>query len=141
MGLEFSASRKLRTRREYLLVQGEGARIAMPGFIMVLRARSDSHHARLGITVTRKFGGAVMRNRAKRLIREAVRCHPELLPAGIDVIIIPKAGRMPEGLAVVVAELSRAAPKLQREAGRLRSVLAKTAERPQTGGSTGAHKP
>jgi ribonuclease P protein component len=126
----------LRTRREYLLVQGEGVKITLPSFIVLVRARADERAARLGITVTRKFGPAVLRNRAKRLLREAFRHAPDLLPPGVDVVIIPKAGRLSTGLSAVSAELDRAAPKLRREASRQLSELAKSLGQGQTGAWT-----
>lgn len=51
--------------------------------------------ARLGITVSRRVGTAVVRNRAKRLIREAFRRTQELWPADIDVVVI---ARQPPGM-------------------------------------------
>ena len=44
--------------------------------------------ARLGITVTRRVGCAVVRNRAKRLVRETFRHLPGLLPQGVDMVVI-----------------------------------------------------
>jgi len=58
--------------------------------IVLLQARPDSEPARLGITVTRKFGNAVARNRAKRLFREVFRRSSDLFPTGVDVVVIPK---------------------------------------------------
>jgi ribonuclease P protein component len=141
LGFEFPASRRLRTRREFLLVQNHGAKITLPSFIVLVHARADERAARLGITVTRKFGPAVLRNRAKRLLREAFRLTPDLLPAGVDVVIIPKAGRLPTGLSAAAGELRRAAPRLRREASRQLSELAKGLGRGQTGGSTKAPSP
>jgi ribonuclease P protein component len=138
LSLGFPASRRLRTRREFLHVQQKGAKIVLPSFIVLVRARADDRAARLGITVTRKFGPAVLRNRAKRLLREAFRHAVDLLPAGVDIVVIPKAGRLPTGLAGVASELDRAAPKLRREAARQLSLLAKGLGRGQTGGSTKA---
>ncbi len=45
---------------------------------------------RLGITVTKKAGNAVFRNRIKRLLREFFRRNKDLFPAGCDVVIMPK---------------------------------------------------
>jgi ribonuclease P protein component len=49
---------------------------------------NDGEHARLGIAATRKIGGAVIRNRAKRLTRELFR---HLKPdTGVDIIVVPR---------------------------------------------------
>lgn len=48
-------------------------------------------HDRLGIIASRKIGGAVARNRAKRLIREAFRLNKRPSNGGADIIIIPRA--------------------------------------------------
>jgi ribonuclease P protein component len=45
---------------------------------------------RLGITVTKKTGNAVFRNRMKRLIREFFRRNKDLFPAGYDVVVMAK---------------------------------------------------
>jgi len=43
---------------------------------------------RVGITVSRKVGGAVVRNRAKRLLREALRRLPGLVAPGVDLVVV-----------------------------------------------------
>jgi ribonuclease P protein component len=100
-----------------------------------LAARGDDAPARLGITVTRKFGDAVRRNRAKRLIREAFRRSPELFPGGTDVVVIPKtsaAGSLTlEGL---LAEWRGAGRLIVARAVSMRRALAKTPPKTQTGG-------
>jgi ribonuclease P protein component len=45
-------------------------------------------HARLGLSISRKVGGAVVRNRLKRLLREAFRLRQHELAAGIDLIVV-----------------------------------------------------
>ena len=47
-------------------------------------------HPRLGLSVSRKVGGAVVRNRWKRMIREAFRLSCPQLPEGIDLVVIPR---------------------------------------------------
>ncbi|HEV3022482.1 MAG TPA: ribonuclease P protein component [Pirellulales bacterium] len=51
---------------------------------------------RLGLSVSRKVGGAVQRNRWKRLLREAFRLGRHELPAGLDLVVVPRAGVVPE---------------------------------------------
>jgi ribonuclease P protein component len=58
--------------------------------------------ARLGIAATRKFGGAVVRNRAKRLIREVFRRNK--IARGFDVVVIPKRDLLDANLTVLEAE-------------------------------------
>ena len=57
---------------------------------------------RLGIAATKKFGGAVQRNRAKRLIREVFR-HNNIAP-GFDVVVVPKREMLDATLTVLEAD-------------------------------------
>lgn len=80
----------------------------------------DGERARLGCAVSRKVGGAVVRNRVRRLIKECFRRSAATLPA-IDLVVIakPNAAQLGErGLEAVAAEVlpafSEAARRLQR---------------------------
>lgn len=68
-----------------------------PSFVLLIRAREgDETPARLGITVSRRVGNAVVRNRLKRVVREAFRHSGALFDAGLDVVVIarPSAARL-----------------------------------------------
>ena len=69
---------------------------------------------RFGITVTRKVGNAVARNRIKRLVREACRRIGDLFPAGLDVVVIARPGAASATAAETLAELTSLARRLGR---------------------------
>jgi ribonuclease P protein component len=81
--------------------------------IIVFAHANRLPHPRLGLSVSRKVGGAVVRNRWKRLLREAFRLTRPQLPAGVDLIVIPRAGVDPT-LAALMESLVRLADKLER---------------------------
>ncbi len=60
--------------------------------LLVFVARNHLGYPRLGLSVSRKHGGAVVRNRWKRLLREAFRLSRTRLPANIDLVLIPRGG-------------------------------------------------
>jgi ribonuclease P protein component len=88
----------------------------MPGFVLLVRPRDDGDPAmRLGITVTKKIGGAVVRNRMKRRFRALAR---EVLPQGgfrgADHVLIGRAGGIERDFGRMRIELTEALAKLRR---------------------------
>jgi ribonuclease P protein component len=83
-------SQRIRSRRHYQSVQTGAERVVLPRFVLLLQAQPAGNpiSARLGITASRKIGGAVVRNRAKRLVREAFRATRGLWPDGLDLVVI-----------------------------------------------------
>ena len=81
----------LRKTSDFQRVRQGGKRRQSPHFIVVVLDRSNSL-TRLGLTVSRKVGGAVQRNRVKRLVREFFRNHFNSLSVGVDISIIAKRG-------------------------------------------------
>ena len=105
----------LRKRADFLAAN-RGQRIAMPGFVLQLRPRGDGDDAmRVGFTVTKKIGGAVVRNRMKRRLRALAR---ELLPerglAGADHVLIGRSGGVEREFSLLRDELGRALDKARR---------------------------
>lgn len=87
----FRKRERLRKRREFLNVQRQGERYFTDLFVVVW-APGPLPWTRLGVTASRKIGGAAKRSRAKRLIREAFRRNKACLPGATDVVIIAKPG-------------------------------------------------
>jgi ribonuclease P protein component len=86
----FPRTHRVRRRAEFQQVFAAGRRIQGKYFTLLM-APNDAGVPRLGIVASRKLGGAVMRNRAKRLIRELFR-HLPPLPGrrDVDVVVIPR---------------------------------------------------
>ena len=58
--------------------------------LLVFASENELTHPRIGLSVSRKHGPAVARNRIKRLLREAFRYTREELPTGLDLVLIPR---------------------------------------------------
>ena len=111
----FPARSRVRKRAEYLSIQERGQRVSTPRFVLILSARDDSAEPRLGVTASRKVGNAVVRARAKRLVREAFRATRELFAPGIDVVVIVKRSTEESKLDTVIAEWRAAKPQIDRK--------------------------
>lgn len=64
---------RLKRRAEFLRVAGRGRKLPAPGLVLQVLRRDDAGPARLGFTVTKKVGNAVIRNRTRRRLKEAAR--------------------------------------------------------------------
>jgi len=105
----------LTARRDFLAANG-GKRAPMPGFVLLVRARDDGDATmRVGYTVTKKIGNAVVRNRMKRRFRAlAHEVLPERGIRGADHVLIGRAGGVERDFAALRAELAKALAKVAR---------------------------
>ncbi|MEO5640333.1 MAG: ribonuclease P protein component [Sphingomicrobium sp.] len=104
------------TKRSDFLAANRGQRYPMPGFVLQVRPRGDDDPAiRVGYTVTKKIGNAVIRNRMKRRFRALAREHlPTLGIAGADHVLIGRAGGVERPFSALSDELARALKKAAR---------------------------
>ena len=118
-GERFTAADRLRHAREFSRVYQRRARVS-DQLLIVNGCENEFERARLGLSVSRRVGNAVERNRWKRLIRETFRTARADLPAGIDFVVSPRRGAEPD-FAAVRHSLISLARRLQRKLGREQS--------------------
>lgn len=82
----FPRSLRLTARRQFLAVYEGGYRVRSASFTL-FGLRNDVGHCRLGITVTRKIGGAVVRNRVKRVVRDIFRRRRAEYDMPVDLVV------------------------------------------------------
>lgn len=87
---------------------------AADDFLVIRATRNNLEVTRLGLSVSRKVGNAVVRNRWKRLIRQAFRVQRLDLPLGLDMVVRPRKGATCE-LVGIERSISRLAERLDRK--------------------------
>ena len=114
----FRPDERIKTRAQFQQIYQKGARVHSRFSTLFVLANQLSF-GRLGIAATKKLGGAVVRNRAKRLIREVFRRNK--VAPGFDVVVIPKRELLDASLTVLEADY--------------RTTLERTIRRSRTGSS------
>jgi ribonuclease P protein component len=100
--LTFPQTRRMKTPAEFERCYAR-KRSVSDGVLIVYACENSLAHPRLGCSVSKKIGNAVVRNRYKRLFREAFRLTQHELPAGVDLVVIPRPGIEPAQEAVTAS--------------------------------------
>jgi len=102
----FPKAARVRRRAEYLALQRDGRRFHTPHLVL-LRRPAVGARPRLGVTVSKRIGNAVVRNRVKRLVREVFRVRQASIRPPIDLVVIAKPGAERLTYAQVAAEFAK----------------------------------
>jgi ribonuclease P protein component len=116
----FPAAVRLRKRGEFLQIQGAGVKHHLRHFLVFVSTTAmtsrepSSTTARLGVTVTRKVGPAVVRNRIRRLVREVFRRKRDSFAPGCDMVWVAKQSAASVSHAEVTADMEALARRTSR---------------------------
>ena len=107
-----SAPLRLKRRPEFLRVAAKGRKIPAKGVVVQALARPDQDVVRLGFTVTKKIGNAVVRNRTKRRLREAARLYlREHVVAPADLVLVGREATRGRAFDRLIADIAQAIEK------------------------------
>ncbi len=107
------APTRLKRRAEFLRVASRGRKAAVHGLVLQALAREDDAPARIGFTVTKKVGNAVIRNRTKRRLREAARLLlQQRVVTGTDLVLIGRDSTRERPFVELMNDLDRALTKV-----------------------------
>ena len=130
---------RLRSREDFGRIYRHGRSFANSQFVVYWRTETRTERFRLGISASGKLGGAVVRNRLRRMIKEIVRLNADKLNDGLDLILIVRK----PALVLPYKEMEGSVLHVLRKAGLLKG--SKPAERtgfrkgPQTGRKSHGH--
>jgi ribonuclease P protein component len=114
--MRFRFRQRLRTGAEFDAAFRRGTRLEGRLFLLVA-APNGRVFDRLGLAVSRRVGGSVQRNRARRLLRESFRRLERLPGPGVDLVVVARAALVGFGQAEVDRELRERVRRIQRPAG------------------------
>ncbi|MBP2002358.1 ribonuclease P protein component [Paenibacillus shirakamiensis] len=109
---------RLRNRADFGRVYRYGKSFANRQLVVYWSVKHDIEHFRLGISVSKKIGNAVVRNRMRRLIKEIVRLHKAEIREHVDIIFIVRKG----AITMEYKELEKSVLHALRKAGLVRAL-------------------
>ena len=111
MQARFPKTRRIIKSDQFTILLRKGSCAADGVLVVFALKRDDAEESRLGITIPKRTGTAVVRNHWKRLIRESFRTQSNEIPAGFDFVIRPKKGARPDWKSI-----QRSVPRLTKKA-------------------------
>ncbi len=111
MRYSFGKHQRVKRASEFTLALKKGGCAADGVLVLFACPTSPDREPRMGVTIPKRTGNAVVRNRWKRLIRESFRLQQHVLPTGYDFVIRPKKDAKPTW-----SEIKKSIPKLATKA-------------------------
>ena len=105
--LDFPRSRRLKQPGQFARARTQGQRLVSGCLIANVLARPGSVTARLGVVTSKKVGNAVVRSRARRLLRETFRLHQHELNAPVDLVLVARPSIAGKNFAEVERDFLR----------------------------------
>ena len=103
---------RLKQRADFLRAAKLGRKVAMPGVVLQALASAEQGSARIGFTVTKTVGNAVIRNRTRRRLKEAARLLLRERPvASVDLVLIGRDGTRVRPFLTLIDDIRRALDK------------------------------
>ena len=91
----FAKHERLLKRSQFKTIMAQGRKKRVDNLCTLFYLPNGRDHKRLGVIVSKKVGNAVIRNRAKRKIREVFRHHKQVGPMGMDVVVVSGKALVP----------------------------------------------
>lgn len=117
--LRFDRTMRIKQGRDFVRVRAQGGRLALGCLVANWLRLPAGSPTRLGVVASRKIGGAVIRTRAKRLLRESFRLHQLELDPPLDLVLVARASIVGKEFAGVERDFMA----LARKAGLLRTKV------------------
>jgi ribonuclease P protein component len=97
----FNRASRIKQGRDFTRTRQQGDRISLGCLVANWRKLSENSNSRLGVITAGKIGGAVIRSRARRLLRETFRLHQHELVHPVDLVLVARPSIAGKGYAAV----------------------------------------
>ena len=102
--LRLKRAMRIRQRRDFARLRQEGQKLATPSMVLNWQEAPGNAIPRMAVITTKKLGPAVVRARARRLLRECFRLHQRALRVPVDLVLVARRGLLGAKLAEVEAD-------------------------------------